>query len=952
MPKKKNNTIDLGFNPSEYQERIFDFVQHGVGNAVVKARAGCGKCLGYNTEVLMYDGSIKKVQDIKLGDLLMGDDSKPRKVLSTNIGEGNLKRIIPKKGNSWVCNDAHILTLDKYEKRWNGGSWKCKTIDISIDELEKINPSKHKDGDYRKYKLLKTGVDFQHKDIDFDPWLYGIWLGDGTTQQAYITNVDEEIINKIKEVVPSNHYVEVKKYKNKSPKIGILSDTHKVHSNKFRNFIRKSSDENGKFINKNYLINDKDIRLKLLAGIIDSDGYLARNNYYISTKFKSLCDDIIFLARSLGFGAYYSYRNKTCYNNDVTKKYYHIIINGDLSQVPVVLARKKAGPRLIAKNPLHVGFRIDDEGYGKYYGFTLDGNGRFLLGDFTVTHNTSTITSAMKLVPKTKKCLFIAFNKSIVNELTRKLDGYTNCTVKTIHSLGYLIVRRNLGNDIEIDEYKYRTYLKQNINELTSIESDVNLTNNMINDYIDSITMLIDYSRFNLAQSIREIEEVAVRYDIPVSFDECEVALKCLEWGKKNYNTIDYTDMVWLPYELSMRPSGLQFDWIFFDEAQDASKMAIELFTRCFKRGTRFVSVLDENQCINLFAGSSLEALDYMCNYPNTKTFSLPVSYRCAKKITEFANQLVPDMKYRDDAPQGIVMDECHVSDIKDGDMVLARSKSPLIKLYTKLLRRGVNCYIKGQDIAENLIAMLEEVNGDELNVSLNKDGVFVRLFDKMFSDRNKLMEKRGLDLNDATLSMNIMNMYDSINSLTVLAEKCNNKKDLIDCIRHIFKDEALGVCLSTVHKAKGLEAENVYILCHSMMPSKMAHHEWEKIQERNVQYVAYTRAKNKLGFISEKEIPPSGSMSEPSSVINELKYIENKICRVLGKEPMQPMNETEIAKLNLKSVTEIHDFHQNDNKTDITKNQYTDDSNYIQDDRSDDLLNQLMSFEYKKSRG
>lgn len=578
----------------------------------------------------------------------------------------------------------------------------------------------------------------------------------------------------------------------------------------------------------------------------------------------------------------------------------------------------------------------------KIFDFVQHGVGNCVIKACAGSGKSTTIVSAMKLVPKSKKCLFIAFNKSIVEELTRRLDGYDNCVVKTIHSLGYLIVRRNLGSDIEIDEYKYRTYLKKHINELTSITEGTYMTRQMVEDYIDSITMLIDYSRFNIAQSVKEIEQVAARYDIPVSFDECEVALKCLKWGEENYHTIDYTDMVWLPYELSLKPTGLQFDWIFFDEAQDASQMAIELFLRCFKRGTRFASVGDSSQTINLFAGSSPEAFDYMCNYPNTTIFELPVTYRCAKKITEYANNLVPNMKYRDDAPDGMVIDNCHVNAIKDGDMVLARSKAPLLKLYVKLLRRGINCYIKGQDIGSNLIKILENVDLDELNADLKKDGVFVRLYDKLFNDRNKLMEKRGLDMNDATLSMNIMNMYDSINALIILSEKYNSKHELIEHIKDIFKDDSKGVCLSTIHKAKGLEAENVYILCHSMMPSKLAHHDWEKIQERNLQYVAYTRPKNKLGFISEKEIPPSGSMLEPTAILDELKYIENKICKILGKKPMQPMNNAEIAKFNLKNATQIKDLHEKDNRIDI--------SNSSTEKRNDDtLLEQLLEF-MKKS--
>lgn len=602
------------------------------------------------------------------------------------------------------------------------------------------------------------------------------------------------------------------------------------------------------------------------------------------------------------------------------------------------------------KNTIDFGF-IPSKYQEKIFDFVQHGVGNAVISAAAGAAKTTTAVSAMKLIPKSKKCLFIAFNKSIVEHLNRKLEGYDNCTVKTIHSLGYLIVRRNLGNDIGIDEYKYRTYLKQNIGELTSIEDSSHMTRQMVEEYIESISKLIDYSRFNLAQSVKEIEQVAIRYDIPVSFDECEVALKCLQWGKENYQAIDYTDMVWLPYELSLRPSGLQFDWIFFDEAQDASKMAVELFLRCFKRGTRFFSVGDENQSVNLFAGASPEAFDYMCNYPNTKVFKLPISYRCAKNITRFANNIVPEMQYREDAPDGMVVENCHIAQIKDGDMVLARSKAPLIKLYIKLLRRNINCYIKGQDIGSNLIKLLEDIDIGVLNANLNKDGVFVRLYDKMFTERNKLMEKRGLDMNDASLSMGIMEMYDNINALVILAERYTSKVELIDHIRRIFQDDAKGVCLSTIHKAKGLEAENVYILCHSMMPSRLAHHDWEKLQERNLQYVAYTRAKNKLGFISEKEIPPTGSMSDPSSILTELNYIENKVCKVLGKEPMQPMNNADIAKLNLRTVTEIGDLHENDNRADLLKNGFENNSSFNNND-DDAMIAELMTFMQKeKSR-
>ena len=109
--------------------------------------------------------------------------------------------------------------------------------------------------------------------------------------------------------------------------------------------------------------------------------------------------------------------------------------------------------------------------------------------------------------------------------------------------------------------------------------------------------------------------------------------------------------------------------------------------------------------------------------------------------------------------------------------MVLCRSKAPLINLYVKLLRKNVNCYIKGQDIGQNIIKELEKIKQDDLARDLDRDGVFVRLFDNLFTERNKLMQTRGLDYEDATLSSYIMEKYDAINALMILSERYDSRK-------------------------------------------------------------------------------------------------------------------------------------------------------------------------------
>lgn len=543
----------------------------------------------------------------------------------------------------------------------------------------------------------------------------------------------------------------------------------------------------------------------------------------------------------------------------------------------------------------------------KIFDFVTNGVGNAVISACAGSGKSTSIVSIIKLIPSSQKCIFLAFNKSVAEELSIKLKDIKNASVRTSHSLGYAILRRNVGNDIELDEYKYRTFLKSNIADLTTVQDSIQ-TRQQLSEYLDVIYVLFNFARFNYCQSVKEIDEIAKKYNIPIQYDECDVVLKLMEWGKRHTEVVDFTDMVWLPVELNMKPLGLQYDWVLVDEAQDQSIISIELFKKCFKRGTRSVCVGDPAQSIYSFAGSSEEAFKKICDMPNTQVFDLPISYRCDKNIVKLANNYVPTMLSRDTAGDGIVLHGCHIIDLKDNDMVLARTKAPLVKLYTKLLKRGKNCYIKGQDIGSNLIKILEDYDIEDLNPRLDKDGVFMRLYNKLFKDRNNLMEKRGMDYDDATLSSSIMEEYDTINTLTVLSEKCKTKTELIAHIKNIFTNEEKGICLSTVHKAKGLEADNVYILCHSAMPSKLAQQEWEKKQEINLIYVAYTRAKHKLGFISEREMPPCGSSQEPIEIINDLMFIENKICKILNTEPTVRMSNIDIAKFNLRNVSKVED--------------------------------------------
>lgn len=574
----------------------------------------------------------------------------------------------------------------------------------------------------------------------------------------------------------------------------------------------------------------------------------------------------------------------------------------------------------------------------KIFDFIMHGNGNAVISAKAGSGKSSTCVAAIKLIKPKNKVMFLAFNKSIAEELSLKLKDFPNVEVRTSHSLGFAIIRKNVDGEVELDEFKYRTYLKAHISELTDIY-DTKLTRVQLYTYIESITALIDYARFNLAQTAEEVRKLSVKYDVPVLFDECDVVIKMLEWGKTELNHVDYADMVWLPVELSMNAKCFQKDFIFIDECQDQSLMSIELFLKCFKRGTRFIAVGDEKQCINTFCGASEDAFQYMKDYPKTTSFELPICYRCPRIVVELARNLVPDIKYREGAPEGIIQDNCWTSILKSGDMVLCRSKAPLLRVYVKLLRKGVQCYIKGQDFGTNLKKLLEEVDAEELHTNLNEDGVFVRLYDNLFEMRNKIMETDGLDYQDATLTSYVTNRYDMINALLILAENYTTKTELLNHIDEIFDENKEGVILSTIHKAKGLEADNVYILCNSSMPSKLAKKDWEVSAEQNLIYVAYTRAKKKLGFISEQEIKPFGISQGPDDVLVELALIENLVCRVLGKTPTEPKESVDIARFNLRDgVTEIADEHKDDNSLVLETDSKNGDEDLLKE--LDDLLN------------
>jgi len=352
---------------------------------ILYGKGGVGKCLGRGTPIVMYDGSVKSAEDVVIGDLLMGPDSKPRKVLSTNKGVGPLYRVIQKNGDSYVCNDAHILSLQNAQKSSDN-----KVIFISAEDFCKKNKK------WKKYHNgWKTGVEFPQKNIPIDAYWFGLWLGDGTALKPAITIFDKdvEIYQWLEKWADDNGLFIRKETHKDSPRTKTWNFSPRQGSgycnNKIKMALRSLGVLDDKHIPKEYLINSRENRLKLLAGLIDSDGYKTKTGSIQFTNVnKRLALDTLFLVRSLGLKSFWSEGYKGIKSLNYKVKAYTVTIGGNLSWIPIKLPRKM-GHDNPQKKTLKCGISVSLIGDGEYFGFTVNGDHQFLLGDFTVTHNSA-----------------------------------------------------------------------------------------------------------------------------------------------------------------------------------------------------------------------------------------------------------------------------------------------------------------------------------------------------------------------------------------------------------------------------------------------------------------------------------------------------------------------------------------------------------------------------------
>ncbi len=395
-------------------------------------------CHAAGQGILLYDGTIKKVEDVAVGDLLMGDDSSPRTVLELCRGRDLMVTVVPVKGTPFRVNLCHILSLKstkglstsstgkvRVNNGSRGGMVDSEIRDVSVYEyIGKSRTFKH------ITKLFRVPVDFTPGVVlPIRPYILGVLLGDGTfghEDTGSLTNCSSHSFPKF-HAEADRFDIDI-----------VLADTRRKcstirfsrrscsESNRFTDVIKSlglwGKTAGDKFIPQTYKVASRGDRLELLAGLMDTDGHCERGGFDYISKSKQLAEDIAFLCRSVGLAAYVSPCLKRC-QNDFEGLYFRIYISGDCSVIPARF--RKASSRRQIKDVLVTGFSIALSGEDDFYGFRLDGNGRYLLGDFTVTHNSGKSLSSLLLAK-------LSGLRTVVLTATKGLQGQYQDMAKSV----------------------------------------------------------------------------------------------------------------------------------------------------------------------------------------------------------------------------------------------------------------------------------------------------------------------------------------------------------------------------------------------------------------------------------------------------------------------------------------------------------------------------------------
>lgn len=441
-----------------------------------------------------------------------------------------------------------------------------------------------------------------------------------------------------------------------------------------------------------------------------------------------------------------------------------------------------------------------------------------------------TTTAVGCLVGTSGRVGFVAFNRHIAEELQQRLPpGVPACT---LHSLGYAAVQRAFPG-VDVDEQK----LTKLARELAPDEYP------SVRIAAERLTRLVKYTLTDESDHA-ELDWLVEHYGVEVDDRDLvrvfKLTGKLVEASARQTNFVDYDDQVWFPTQHSL--SVDQFDLLILDEAQDLNTAQQALAKKATASG-RLCPIGDRHQAIYGFAGADTDSLPNLTRQLAARTLPLTITWRCPASHVELAQRLVPDLETAPGAEEGeIATDDLPgiTRSARPGDLVICRKNAPVVSLTYKLVLAGVPAMMRGREIGKGLIGLIRRLKPDSIS----------NLIDRLEDYRSK--EERRLMRKDAPTSQ-FEALADRCDCLGQLAAQVTSLEQLEQFIGSKFDDNARPggqVVLSSIHRAKGLEADNVFVLDPESLPLiRRDSKPWQIVQEKNLAYVAVTRSKRRLIF-------------------------------------------------------------------------------------------------------
>jgi len=467
----------------------------------------------------------------------------------------------------------------------------------------------------------------------------------------------------------------------------------------------------------------------------------------------------------------------------------------------------------------------------------------------------TTLKEAVRRIPERDSILVLAFNRHIRDPLKADLSDLPNVEVTTLNSFGFAAVRDGYAGRVKVDAEKTAKTLRYQCLD-DDEESKIIFYSSVkaIKQIIGLRKSLMLWEPYTL-WDMKKLYELVDQFDIslPTTLSEVELfRLLDAVWAKSilDQRVIDFDDQLAFPIYHNLRVE--EYDYVLVDEAQDLSPVQIELTKRAISPNTgRAIYCGDRKQAIYQFRGADSAAIQRIEQELNCKTLPLSICYRCGSAIVDLAREIVPQIESPEGQHSGAVeyiyQDEFAPD---NNSIVLCRTTAPLVEGCLKLIREGKKATVKGRDIGQSLTALVKKIKGPQADDPIR---VFIDALEiYYFKEHSKLDSQRR------TLAM--QSLEDKFETLLALSHHVDRVGDLSLTIEKIFSDKMqLGVMFMTVHKAKGLEAEKVFIIRPDLMPHPKA---TNLEAEMNIRYVAITRAETVLTFVhpydrpQEEEVP------------------------------------------------------------------------------------------------